>query len=169
MKKFFVMLFSLVMLFAFISCDNSTQTPQAVYLGTGTMGGVQFTNDESLTLTTENGKDYKVEGTLSKMSAEQATAFGWADYPDSSYIVFHVSSISESNPVVVQGWVNSIDSEGYKDSKNGSTKTGKILALTQGETIREDLAGCYIWKCELKDGSIYTVDLTAQAESFIQQ
>lgn len=135
-----------------------------IFLDTNTMGEVEFGNPEDLTLETEDDKNYKAVGNLAEMTEEQSTAFwGDAQYAGSKYIAFKVRDISSENPVVIQGWVDSIESEDYKDSKTGSTAKGKNLAITLGETLRPELEGCYIWKCELTDGSIYTLDLTDQA------
>lgn len=137
---------------------------EAVYESVGSMGGVQFDNKAGLTLTTEDGLNFVVEGELNTMTEAQSLAFwGSADYVNSQFVVVFINAISADNPVVQQGWVNDKDSTDYKDPKSGSTAKGKILAITMGDTLRADLEGCYIWKCELTDGSVYTVDLTAQA------
>lgn len=75
MKKISVLLFAVLMVFAFTACDNTTKGPdEPVYLSTGTMGDVEFENG-SVTLTTENHKDYVVDGSLATMKADQAKAF----------------------------------------------------------------------------------------------
>ncbi len=144
---------------------DGTVTEEVLNLRTNTMGGVEFSNPEGLTLTTDNGKDYVATGSLSAMTAEQAFAF-WGDeqYAGSLYIAFAVEDISTDNPVVIQGWVDSVESEDYTASMSGSTAKGKNLAITLGSAIRQDLEHHYIWKCELTNGEVYTLDLTAQAD-----
>lgn len=137
-----------------------------MWLGVGYMGdNVAFDNPADLTLTTEDGQNFVAVGTLNKMTAEQATAFGWPDYPDSQYISLYIKGLDADNPVVIQGWVSDKDSTDYQTQKSGSTDPGKILGVTMGEELRTDTNNCFVWKCELTDGSVYTVDLTAQAEA----
>ena len=96
---------------------------------------------------------------------KQAAAFGGVS-EGALYISVKVNGISETNPVKEQGWVNAIDSTDYKVPNNGSTKVGKILAIsTDATTIRADLDGCYIWKVVLTDGNVYTLNLSSQAEA----
>lgn len=135
-----------------------------MWLGVGYMGAnVAFDNPSGLTLTSSDGKNFVVTGSLNKMTASQAEAFGWPDYPDSQYISLYIKGLGPDNPVVIQGWVSDKDSTDYQTQKSGSTDPGKILAVTQGEALRTDTNNCFVWKCELTDGSVYTVDLTAQA------
>lgn len=172
MKKISVLLFAVLMVFAFTACDNTTKGPdEPVYLSTGTMGDVEFENG-SVTLTTENHKDYVVEGSLATMTEEQAKAFsgggdGWKE--GSHYISLNVSGVSEENKVEKQGWVSAIDSTDYLDEKTGSVKTGKILAITNGGTVRSELEDHYIWKIVLEDGKEYTVDFTKQFNALSNQ
>ena len=165
MKKFLVIALCALTLAAFTACDNSTPTEEApVSLFTGTMGGVQFPNDDSLRLDEVSEGNYKAVGDLASMTSEQAAAWGASE--GALYITLKVKDISADNPVKAQGWVNAIESTDYKDPRSGSVNVGKILAISNdGKTIRADLEGCYIWKVVLEDGATYTVDLTDQAEA----
>lgn len=141
-------------------------TGENIWSGIGLVGddNVAFENPSGLVITSSDGKNFSVIGELAEMTEEQSLAFwGSADYVGSRYLSFYIKDLSASNPVVTQGWVNDVESTTYKDQKSGSTDPGTVLALTLGSTLRTDLDGCYIWKCQLTDGEIYTVDLTAQA------
>lgn len=165
MRKISIVIMVLAVLLVFTACDTTPKTEEPVSLFTGTMGGVEFQNADTVTLTTEDGKNYTAVGNLTAMTAEQATAFGGVS-EGALYISVKVNGISETNPVKEQGWVNAIDSTDYKVPNNGSTKVGKILAIsTDATTIRPDLEGCYIWKVVLTDGNVYTLNLSSQAES----
>ena len=160
MKKLLVALLALAMVFALASCDDTNEPSEAVYLSTGTMSDVKFENTKGASLTTEDGENFKVVGDLTPMSADQATAFGWAE--KSLFLSLKVKGISEDNPVKEQGWVSTADSTDYVDKKSDSTKTGKILAITNGESVRSDITNQYIWKVVLTDGKTYTVDFSDQ-------
>ena len=92
---------------------------------------------------------------------------GWKG--GSLYISLNVSGVREENKVEKQGWVSAIDSTDYLDEKTGSVKTGKILAITNGGTVRSELEDHYIWKIVLEDGKEYTVDFTKQFNALSNQ
>ena len=165
MRKISIVIMVLAVLLVFTACDTTPKAEEPVSLFTGTMGGVEFQNADTVTLTTEDDKNYTAVGNLTSMTAEQAAAFGGVS-EGALYISVKVNGISEDNPVKEQGWVNAVDSIEYKDKKTGSTKVGKILAIsTDATTIRTDLDSCYIWKVVLTDGNVYTLDLSSQAEA----
>lgn len=143
--------------------DEPVIESTSIVLAGSDIEGVSFTNPTDLVLTTEDGMNFKVEGELNKMSIEQANVFGWGEAgAESKYLAIYIEEIGEDNPVVKSGWVDSIESEDYKDEKTGNTDPYYILAATAGEELRSELEGNSIWKVELTNGSVYTVDLTDQ-------
>lgn len=156
----------------YVASDEGAKTVTAtggnsMWLGVGLMGdNVAFDNPEGLTLTSSDGFNFTAEGELSAMTAEQAEAFGWPGYSGSRYISLYIKALGADNPVSKQGWVSDKDSDDFQTSKSGSTDPGKILAVTMGEALRTDTNGCFVWKCILTDGQVYTVDLRAQASTY---
>ena len=101
MRKISIVIMVLAVLLVFTACDTTPKTEEPVSLFTGTMGGVEFQNADTVTLTTEDGKNYTAVGNLTAMTAEQAAAFGGVS-EGALYISVKVNGISETNPVKEQ-------------------------------------------------------------------
>lgn len=139
---------------------GSESIEPAITLATQSIGDVEFANGDC-TLTTEDGYNFVVGGTLATMSEEQSTAFwGNTQGAGSKYIAISFPAISESNAVTVSGWVENAESETYNDQKSGNTDNWYVIALTKGESAREELNGCTMWKCVLADNTTITIDFS---------
>ena len=184
MKKISIILLAALMLFAFVACDDTVKVKDSVTLGTGTMKGIQFENPEGVTLSSDNNKDFTVEGTLAEMTEAQAKAFagleqtaeigGWA--VGSQFVSLRINAGDDASRVRC-GWVSkddatkaTLDDSAFQDKKGEKAidaDYGMILAITNGETVREEVKNNPVWRIEIKnagsdDVKIFTVDLSAQ-------
>ena len=188
MKKIAIMLLAALMLFAFVACDdnNDDVKEEPVKLAEVQFGDAAFSNPSGVGLTSTDGKNFTVTGTLGKMTQEQANAFETLkkDEPakvwqkDSQYIALNIEVGEDAS--VVTGWVKAADAkttgaldaakwvdrkpaEGKKDLDG--TTYGMVLAITNGSTPRSsatdatkaDLTNNSVWRIEITNGTSDTV------------
>lgn len=180
MKKTIIMLLAVMMLFAFTACNNGTPAPEdwAIKLDTdGTLGvdNTPFPNSSTVKLNTTDGKNYVVTGDLAKMSQEQADA--WIGISkDSQHVALEITT--GVNASTRRGWVTEADANkavselnddafkvmAEKDITSDEATWTMILAVTDGETLRPEIAGNPIWRVEIteanKEPVVYTVDMS---------
>ena len=181
MKKISIMLLAALMLFAFVACDNTTDEPEdnAIKLSSVTYGegesAVTFENDSDTKLATEDGVNYTVTGTLAEMNADQAKAFGETWNAGSQFVGLDIKfgingsatygwvseTDAEKETVPTESWYDQKTTEGFEDTQ---ASWQMVLAVTNGETVREDLKTKPVWRIEITDTdtddvTVYTVNL----------
>ncbi len=178
MKKITIALLAFAMLFAFVACeDDSTPAPKnAIALNDVELAGEMFQNSDTVELKTEDGKNYVVTGKLATMKADQAAAFGGMS-EGATYVSIEIET--KGTEETRRGWVTAenafkdpSDLNFENDFKIGVKKTlteadspwGMVLAVTDGEKVRPEVATNPVWRVELTDGestTVYTVDFSA--------
>ena len=171
MKKLLVALLALAMVFALASCDDTNNgVKQNITLSDDnyfTNESIKFANADGVSISSDDGYNYKVSGTLAKMTSDQASQFGLAE--NSSYLGLHIDE-TRKGATVVRGWVSELDATNYQDKRETAEITdegwGIVLAITNGDALRYENAP--IWKAVVTVGdksTTYSVDFTDQIKA----
>ena len=171
MKKLLVALLALAMVFAFTACDDTNNgVKQNITLSDENYFSdetIKFANEDGVSISSDDGYNYKVSGILAKMTSDQASQFGLSE--NSSYLGLHIDE-TRKGATVVRGWVATLDSTEYQDTRETAEITdegwGIVLAITDGETLRYENAP--IWKAVVTVGdksTTYSVDFTDQIKA----
>lgn len=172
-RLFTCMLLLMVCIFTIPACNEE---PKDDFITANTQGAsfsgseVVFKNADDFKLTYQGDHHYVATGSASKMTDEQATA--WGTVANSKFIVVTVKMGADSNAII--GWRNNetkstaftteeIDGSLVKRSTAKNDSKNYILAISDGDTARHpDLK---VWRIEVtkKDSTeviTYTVDFS---------